>query len=174
MAMPVPAIMRHTTFDAAQRRLERHGQLARRNQTAHAYFLRGRVSCGQCRRPCAGRTLPPGSHYDVCQGRTDALRAARGERCTARYAPAHACDALVWQALCRVRREPALITYALARAQMGAWGPQALHARRQTLRDVLAQRERQPARLLAVYLAEVIERAEFERQRQEVPQPHQG
>jgi site-specific DNA recombinase len=50
-------------------------------------------------------------------------------------------DALVWQDLCRVLREPALITYELARAQMGEWLPQALHARRQTLRDVLAQLE---------------------------------
>jgi site-specific DNA recombinase len=83
-------------------------------------------------------------------------------------------DALVWQDLCRVLREPALITPALARAQMGAWVPHALHARRQTLRDVLAQLARQQARLLDVALAEVIERAECERQRQEVPQTHHG
>ncbi len=90
MAMPVPAIMSHTTFDAAQRRLERNVQMARRNNTAHEYLLRGLVSCGQCRLTCAGRTLTPGYHYDVCQGRTDSLRAARGDRCTARYTPAHA------------------------------------------------------------------------------------
>jgi hypothetical protein len=79
-------------------------------------------------------------------------------------------DALVWQDLCRVLSAPALITHALARAQMGAWLPQALHARRQTLRDVLAQLERQQARLLDVYLAEVIEREEFARRRKEVAQ----
>ena len=39
-----------------------------------------------------------------------------------------------------------------------AWLPQALQARRQTLRDILAQLERQQARLLDLYLAEVIER----------------
>ena len=71
-------------------------------------------------------------------------------------------------------REPALITHELARAQMGEWLPQALQARRQTLRDVLAQLERQQARLLDLYLAEVIERAEFERKRQEVTQTHHG
>ena len=54
-------------------------------------------------------------------------------------------------------REPALIPHELARAPMGAWLPQALPARRQTLRDVLAQLERQQARLLDVSLAEVIE-----------------
>jgi site-specific DNA recombinase len=62
----------------------------------------------------------------------------------------------------------------LERAQMGAWLPQALQARRQTLRDVLAQLERQQARLLDVYLAEVIEREEFERRRKEVTQTQRG
>jgi site-specific DNA recombinase len=83
-------------------------------------------------------------------------------------------DEFVWQDLCRVLREPALITHELARAQMGEWLPQALQARRQTLRDVLAQLERQQARLLDLYLAEVIERAECERKRKEVTQPPQS
>jgi hypothetical protein len=57
---------------------------------------------------------------------------------------------------------------------MGAWLPQALQARRQTLRDVLARLERQQARRLDLYLAEVIEREEFERRRQEVAQTQPG
>ena len=121
-----------------------------------------------------GRTLPPGYHYYLCRGRTDALRAARGERCTARFAPARALDALVWQDLCRILTEPALITHALARAHGGEWLPQALQARRKTLRDALTQLERQQARLLEVYLAEIIGRDEFERKRQEVMQTQDG
>ena len=80
----------------------------------------------------------------------------------------------MWQDLCRVLSDPALITHELERAQMGVWLPQALHARRQTLRDVLAQLERQQARLLDLYLAEVIEREEFARRRKEVAQSQQG
>jgi site-specific DNA recombinase len=118
--------------------------------------------------------VPPGSPYYVCRGRTDALRLARGERCTARYAPAQALDELVCQDRCRVLREPALITHALARAQRGEWLPQALHARRQTLREVLAQLERHHARLLDVSLAEVIEREECARRRKEVAQRQHG
>ena len=174
MAVPVPALISEETFEAAQHRLDRHVHMARRNNTTYAYLLRGLVSCGQCRLACGGRTLHPGYHYYFCRGRTDALRVALGERCTARYAPAQTLDELVWQDLCRVLREPALITYELERAQMGEWLPQALYARRQTLRDVLAQFERQQARLLDVYLAEVIEREEFERRRQEVAQTHHG
>jgi site-specific DNA recombinase len=174
MAVPVPAIISQETFEAAQSRVDRNVQMARRNNTTYEYLLRGLVSCGQCRLACSGRPLSPGYHYDFCRGRTDALRLAQGERCTARYAPAHALDALVWQDLCRVLREPSLITYELERAQMGEWLPQALQARRQTLRDVLAQLERQQARLLDLYLAEVIEREEFERRRKEVAQTQQG
>jgi site-specific DNA recombinase len=174
IAVPVPAIISEETFEAAQRRLDHNVQMARRNNTTYAYLLRGLVSCGQCRLTCGGRTLHPGYHYYFCRGRTDSLRVALGERCTARYAPAQALDELVWQDLCRVLREPTLITYELARAQRGEWLPQALQARRQRLRDVLAQLERQQARLLDLYLAEVIEREEFERRRKEVAQTQRG
>jgi site-specific DNA recombinase len=172
--VPVPALISDETFEAAQHRLDRNVPMARRNNTTYEYLLRGLVSCGQCRLSCGGRTLHPGYHYYFCRGHTDSLRLALGERCTARYAPAQVLDALVWQELCRVLSDPALITHELERAQMGAWLPQALHARRQTLRDVLAQLERQQARLLDLYLAEVIEREEFARRRQEVAQSQQG
>jgi site-specific DNA recombinase len=121
-----------------------------------------------------GRTVSPGYPYYVCRGRTDALRAARGDRCTARFAPARTLDVLVWQDLCRILTEPALITHELARAHGGEWLPQALQARRKTIRAALAQLDRQQARLLEVYLAEIIGRDEFERKRQEVTQTQQG
>jgi site-specific DNA recombinase len=174
MAIPVPAIISQETFAAAQARMSRNTQMARRNNTAHESLLRGLVSCGQCQLACMGRPLPPGYHYYLCRGRTDALRAARGERCTARFAPARALDELVWQDLCRILSEPALMTHALAPAHGGAWLPQALQARRKTLRDALTQLERQQARLLEVYLAEIIGRDEFERTRQEVTHTQHG
>ncbi len=166
IAVPVPAIISPAMFETAQWRLDRNVQMARRNNTTYEYLLRGLVSCGQCRLTCSGRTLSPGYHYDFCRGRTDVLRLAQGERCTARYAPARALDELVWQDLCRVLTEPALITHELERARMGEWLPQALQARRQTLREILAQRARQQARLLDLSLAEIIEREEFERRRE--------
>jgi site-specific DNA recombinase len=174
IAIPVPAIISQETFAAAQARLARNTQMARRHNTTHDYWLRGLVSCGQCQLACTGRTLPPGEHDYLCRGRTEALRAARAERCTARFARARALDELVWQDLYRILREPALMTPALARAHGGEWLPQALQARRKPLREALAQLERQQARLLEVYLAEIIGREEFERKRQEVPQTQQG
>ena len=174
IAIPVPAIVSQETFAAAQARLARNRQLARRNNTAHEYVLRGLVSCGQCQLSCMGRTVPPGYPSYVCRGRTDALRAARGDRCPARFAPARALDEWVWQDLCRILTEPALITHELARAHGGEWLPQALQARRKTLREALAPLERQQARVLEVYLAEIIRPDEFERKRSEVTQTQHG
>ena len=174
MAVPVPAIMNLASFEAAHSRLDRNMHMARRHNTPYEDVRRGLVSCGQCRLACSGRPWHPGDPSYFGRGRTDALRLAQGERCTARYAPAPALDALVWQDLGRVLRAPRLISPELKRAQMGEWLPQALQARRQTLRAVLAQLERQPARLLDFYLAEGIEREECERKRKEVAQTQQG
>jgi site-specific DNA recombinase len=174
IAIPVPAIVSQETFDLAQARLDQNKQMARRNNTAHAYLLRGLVSCGACKLACMGRCLHPGYDYYVCRGRTEALRAATGERCIARYTPASALDDLVWQDLCQVLAEPTLIAHELERAHRGEWLPQALQARRKTIQDALAQLDRQQARLLDAYLAEIIGRDEFERKRQEVQQTQNG
>ena len=79
IAIPVPAIVSQEAFDVAQARLDQNKQMARRNNDAHDYLLRGLVSCGQCRLACTGRNLHPGYPYYVCRGRTDALRVAYGE-----------------------------------------------------------------------------------------------
>jgi site-specific DNA recombinase len=164
--IPVPAIVSREVFEVAQTRLDQNKQMARRNNTAHDYLLRSLVSCGRCQLTCSGREVSPGYIYYVCAGRSNTLRRAAGERCYARYIPAHALDELVWQDLCQVLREPALLTHELMRAQGGEWLPQALQAQRKTVQQALAQLERQQARLLEVYLAEVIGREEFERKRQ--------
>ncbi len=52
--------------------------------------------------------------------------------------------------------------------------PQALQAKRHTVRQALAHLERQQERLLEVYLAEIIRRDEFERKRQELAQTQNG
>lgn len=174
IAITVPAIVSQETFDIAQARLSQNKQMARRNNSSHDYLLRGLVSCGRCKLSCTGRLVQPGYPYYICKGRTDALRIAKGEACTARYAPANTLDELVWQDLCRILADPALITHELERAQAGEWLPQALQSRRQTVRAALAQLERQQARLLEVYLAEVISRDEFERKRQELKQTISG
>ena len=173
IAVSVPAIIDQEMFDTAQSRLETNQNMARRNNKSHNYLLRGLVSCGQCRLTSTGR-YQGRYHYYTCRGRSDVHRAAKGERCTARYAPAQALDELVWQDLCHIVAQPGLITHELERAQAGEWLPQALQAKRNTVRQALASLERQQARLLEVYLAEIIMRDEFERKRQELAQTQNG
>ena len=174
IAIAVPSIISQELFDLAQSRLEQNKQMARRNNHAYEYLLRGLVSCAQCQLACTGRSCQPGYAYYACRGRSDTLRQAKGERCIARYAPAEQLDELVWQDLCHILTDPTCITHALERAHAGEWLPQALQARRQTLQNALAQLDRQQARLLEVYLAEVIGQDEFERKRLELGQTHRG
>jgi site-specific DNA recombinase len=174
IAIAVPAIVDQTIFDAAQVRLEQNKLLARRHNTSHSYLLRGMVWCGQCQRACQGRTDHLGYSYYLCRGRLERLKPDATAQCTARYIPVADLDKLVWQDLCLVLRDPTLITHELERARAGEWLPQALRARQKTVTDALAQVERQLARLLDIYLAEIITRAEFERKHHDLTGQQEG
>ena len=167
IAVPVPAIISEETFARVQAKLETNQQGAARN-TRHKYLLRALVSCGICRLSCTARQIKAGYRYYLCHGRTDALRAAQGQRCSARYIPADQLDELVWTDLCALLSDPAQVARALQRARGGAWLPQELQARRQTVARALAQQERQQQRLLDAYLAQVIDLTELQRNRQEL------
>jgi site-specific DNA recombinase len=171
----IPAIVSRETWEAAQRRLDENKRFARRNNHAHEYLLRGLVYCGQCHYGCSGRSAKPKYHYYICRTGPEAKRLGReGISCSARYTPADKLDALVWQDLCDILTSPTFITHELTRAQNGDWLPQALQERRQTLLGAINQLKRQQARLLDVYLAEVISRDEFERKRRELSQAQNG
>jgi site-specific DNA recombinase len=94
IVVSVPAIIDQEIFDAAQSRLDKNQNMARRNNKSHEYLLRGLVSCGQCHLSSTGRSQGK-YHYYKCRGRTDVHRAAKGDRCIARYVPSPALDELV-------------------------------------------------------------------------------
>ena len=169
--VPVPQVVGEETFARAQAKLAANQQGAARN-TRHEYLLRALVSCGACRLACTGRQTGAGYRYYLCRGRTDALRAAEGRRCTARYIPAGQLDELVWADLCALLTDPSQITHALARAQAGAWLPQQLQARQATIRQALGQLQRQQQRLLDAYLAEALGLPELQRKGQELDRRH--
>ena len=171
IAVPVPAIVSEETFAQVQAKLDANQQGAARN-TRHEYLLRALISCGACRLGCTGRQTGAGYRYYLCRGRTDPLRAAQGQRCTARYIPAGQLDELVWADLCTLLTDPAQVTRALARAQGGAWLPQELQARQATIGQALGQLERQQQRLLDAYLAEVVTLPELDRKRQDLDRRH--
>ena len=155
ITVPVPPIVSEDIFAQVQAKLDANQQSASRN-TRHEYLLRALVSCGACRLSCSARQTGAGYRYYLCHGRTDPLRVAQGQRCTARYIPAGQLDELVWADLCALLTDPAQIARALGRARGGAWLPQELHARQATIRQALGQLDRQQQRLLDAYLAEVI------------------
>jgi hypothetical protein len=167
ITVPVPAIVSEEAFAQVQAKLDANQQTAARN-TRHEYLLRALISCGACRLTCGVRQTAPGYRYYQCRGRTDPLRVAQGQRCTARYIPAGQLDELVWADLCALVTDPAHVAHALDRAQGGAWLPQELHARQTAIRQALGQLDRQQQRLLDAYLAEIIALAEFQRKRDEL------
>jgi len=169
--VPVPQIVSEETFAQVQAKLDTNQQTAARN-TRHEYLLRALVSCGTCRLGCLARQNPAGYQYYLCRGHTDALRAARGQRCTARYIPAGRLDELVWGDLCALLTDPAQAGRELGRARSGAWLPQELQARQQTVARALGQLQRQQQRLLDAYLAEVVTLPELERKRQDLDRRH--
>ena len=169
--VPVPQIVSEETFAQVQAKLDTNQQTAARN-TRHEYLLRALVSCGACRLGCLARQNPAGYQYYLCRGHTDALRAARGQRCTARYIPAGRLDELVWADLCALLTDPAQAGRELGRARSGAWLPQELQARQQTVARALGQLQRQQQRLLDAYLAEVVTLPELERKRQDLDRRH--
>src|SRR5215469_3686343 len=171
ITVPVPPIVSEEAFAQVQAKLDANQQGAARN-TRHEYLLRALISCGACRLGCTGRQTAAGYRYYLCRGRTDPLRVAQGERCTARYIPAGQLDELVWADLCELLTDPAHVTRALARARSGAWLPQELHARQATIRQAQGQLDRQQQRLLDAYLAGVVGLDELQHKRQELDRRH--
>lgn len=174
IAVAVPGVVTQEVFDRVQVKLSDNQQMSSRNNKVHDYLLRGLVSCGHCRLSAMGRTIGGEYAYYICRGRTDALRAAQGQRCTARYAPAAQLDELVWQDLYQVLTQPEIMAHALERAHGGHWLPQELRARIDALHKAEKQLERQYERLLEAYLADVVTLPELERKRRELTQKQQA
>ena len=168
----VPALVPAEQFAQVQQRLRTNQQGAMRN-TTQEYLLRSLVSCGVCRLNCQGRQRSQHGgryRYYVCRGKLGAVASSREERCSARFIPAGQLEELVWADLCTVLQQPELVTAAVERAQSGAWLPEELQRRQQTLRGVRQSLERQQARLLDAYLAGALELPVFQHKDRELRQ----
>jgi site-specific DNA recombinase len=166
---PVPAMVSQAHFDEVQAKLAGNRAFARRNNTAHQYLLRALVSCGCCGLACMGRANKQHLYY-VCNGKKRYAYSHRTTRCPARHTPADQLDALVWRDLCALLAEPEPVAAAVARAHGGAWLPQELLARRETLRRSQAHLRQQIERLTDAYLRAVIPLDEYERRRRDLEQ----
>jgi site-specific DNA recombinase len=164
----VPALIDRERFERAQERLAHNRRMSPRNNRVHDYLLRGLVSCGHCRRACAGRHVPRGYDYYVCRTRTRPSPQPPGERCPTRCIPGRPLEELVWRDLCEVLAAPEMIVHAMGRARGGHWLPQEMQARRANLRRARAGLHQQIERLTEAYLAGVVPLNEYERRRREV------
>ena len=164
----VPAIVERERFERAQERLAYNQRMSARNNRAHQYLLRGLVSCGHCRRACAGRHVWRGYDYYVCRTRTRPSPQSAGERCPTRCIPGRPLEELVWRDLCEVLTAPGMIVHAMGRARGGHWLPQEMQARRTNLRRARAGLQQQVERLTEAYLAGVVPLSEYQRRRREV------
>src|SRR3954470_21444100 len=141
--------------------------MAQRNNRMHQYLLRGLVSCGHCRRACAGRHVSRGYDYYVCRSTTEPSPQSPGERCPTRHIPGQPLEELVWRDLCEVLAAPEMIAHAMERARGGHWLPQEMRARRANLRRARAGLRQQIERLTEAYLASVVPLSEYERRRRD-------
>src|SRR4051794_21391537 len=157
-------------FDEVQAKLATNRSFARRNNTAHQYLLRALVSCGHCGLACTARATNGRNFYYLCNGKGHSTFSHRATCCPARHAPAGQLDALGWDDLCALLSAPEPLAAAVARAQGGAWLPQELQARRDTLRRSQAHLGQQIERLTDAYLRAVIPLDEYERRRRDLEQ----
>jgi site-specific DNA recombinase len=163
----VPAIVSRDAFEMVAEKLSHNRKCSPRNNKAHRYLLRTLVSCGACKQGSNARTTWDGRSYYVCRGRSSVVPE---QRCRTRFAPAARLDELVWEDLCAVLTHPDHVRFALERAHGGAWLPQELKARIESVEVALAQTGRQKRRLLDAYLGGVLELPELERKRTELDQ----
>jgi site-specific DNA recombinase len=163
----VPAVVSRVQFDEVQAKLATNRPYARRNNTAHRYLLRALVSCGCCGLACRGRSNGRYAYY-CCAGKRQSTYSRHAVCCSARQAPVGQLDELVWRDLCALLSEPEPLATAVARAHGGAWLPQELLARRETLRRGGAHLHHQLERLTDAYLRAVIPLDEYERRRREL------
>ncbi|QDD96836.1 recombinase zinc ribbon domain-containing protein [Roseomonas mucosa] len=166
----VPAVVSQAQFDEVQAKLATNQSFARRNNTAHQYLLRALVNCGHCGLASTARAINGRNFYYLCNGKGHSTFSHRATCCPARHTPARQLDDLVWSDLWAMLAEPEPLARAVARAHGGAWLPQELLARRETLRQGQASLRQQLERLTDAYLRAVIPLDEYERRRRDIEQ----
>src|SRR4051794_25871244 len=90
------------------------------------------------------------------------------QKCFSRLSPSERLDQLVWEDLSALLTEPEQVTQALERAHGGAWLPQELPARQESLRRGQASLVQQLERLTEAYLAGVVLLEEYRRRRSDL------
>jgi site-specific DNA recombinase len=168
IAVPVPPVVSAEQFALAQARLERNRRLARRNTRAQ-YLLQGLVSCGRCG---LAHTIRNNGRYAYfhCTGLLSEASRRRGGPCPTRQLRSQRLDEAVWQDLCQLLAEPAVLEDALRRAQQGWLSGDERSARQRDVRRRQAHVQRQIQRLVDGYMMEALTLEELQARRRQLEQ----
>ena len=170
-----PAIITVALFEKTQLQLRRNAATARKmyQPTSGRYLLRTLVKCGECGLGMVGiRHLSTCKKYDYlyykCSGHAP-LIVGRPTKCLATLVRAERLDAVVWQALEQLLRNPSVIphlhqTWAAAKQQTLS----GLEAQQVQLLQRRQRLEHQDQRLLDAYQAEIISLRELQMRRQKL------
>ncbi|MBA3824957.1 MAG: recombinase zinc beta ribbon domain-containing protein, partial [Ktedonobacterales bacterium] len=158
--VPVPVIIAPEQWQAAHEQLAVNRQRSTRNNTAHAYLLRGLVVCGQCGRRMVGSWNKAGGRY-VC-----AIRYPRfaPTHCDGRSVMAPALEAYVRELLA----EPTLLQARYADGVSDPAHDEAAQQEHERLTRRLAGHDRDIQRLLDAYQAEALTVDELKQRRQQI------
>jgi site-specific DNA recombinase len=160
----VPALIDPETWERAQGQLARNRERAQRNNTQHRYLLRSLLVCGRCGRRMVGTWSAQGGRY-IC-----ALRYPRyvPGACMGRSLGVVTIEPRVWDHVKRLLSDPEVLRMQYAQGH----GDPAVDVRaeqeRGRLERKLAALDREVARLVDAYQAEVIELAELAERRRRI------
>jgi site-specific DNA recombinase len=168
----VPAIISEQTWDAAQKTLQTNRILSKRNSRT-VYLLRGLIKCGLCGLTFSGmRSRPPQrDHYYHCNGRQFArgLYGLQGKRCPAKSINGDYIERVVWADIESFLRNPGEILERLRqRLAMSGDERQGHEKELERLKSLLAQKQGERERMLALFRRARIDEATLDRHLDEV------
>jgi site-specific DNA recombinase len=155
MAVDVPPMISRESFARVQALRPLPQAESRRHHTRRSYWLRARISCAVGGLAASGR--PRGAHaYYICNGPLARVYTGRLQHCRVRAIRGDRLDPMVWADVCQLLSTPAIIAEALRRASAGECVQDDRDARLQHLQPARRRAERQIARLVDAFTAEVI------------------
>jgi site-specific DNA recombinase len=166
IGVTVPAVIDVERFAQAQQRLQRNQHWSMRN-TQGEYLLRRLLSCRWC--GLAMNVWNNGRYtYYRCRGMDVLANRGRREPCHARQIPTARVDALVWEDLCKVLSEPAVLQDAVQRFREGWLSGSEREAQRRDLRRRQLQTGRRIERLIDAYQADALTLEELQTRRRQL------
>jgi site-specific DNA recombinase len=169
IAVAVPALIDPETWERAQGQLRQNLERAQRNTTPRRYLLRSLLVCGRCGRRMVGSWSKQGGRY-LCAIRYP--RYAPGA-CTGRSLSAATIEQTVWEHVQALLADPEVLRQ---QYEQGHGDPavdvRAEHERARLERKLTAL-EREKARLVDAYQADIIELVELAERRQRLTEQDQ-